>query len=64
MNHELKIFLIKLGGLLFATPFMGWGIMKCAENFEKTWKTNNRRKRWLVSCGFFLIIAAISGWLR
>jgi len=62
MNHELKMFAIKLFVTLCATPLMGWGLMLCAEKFEKSWKTNNRRKKWLVSCGMFLVLAGISGW--
>lgn len=63
MNHEIKLFAIKLGMTLVATPVMGYVIMKCGESFEKAWKTQNRRKKWLASCGFFLLLAAISGWL-
>jgi hypothetical protein len=61
---ELRVFGIKLATTLIATPIMGWVIMKCAEGFEKYWKTNNRRKKWLVSCGLFLLLAAIGGWLQ
>ncbi len=63
MGDELKIFAIKLLWLLVATPIMGWVIMRLAENFEKNWKTNNRRKKWMVSCGVFMLLAVISGWL-
>jgi antibiotic biosynthesis monooxygenase (ABM) superfamily enzyme len=62
MNHELKMFAIKLVGTLLATPLMGWGLMVVAEKFEASWKTNNRKKKWLASCGIFLVLAAISGW--
>ncbi len=64
MNPELRIFLIKLIGTLIATPIMGWGIMLCAENFEKAWKTSIRRKKWLACCGLFFLLAVLSGWLR
>ncbi len=64
MNHELKVFTIRFFGVLLAAPIMGWGIMICAEKFEKSWKSNNRRKKWLASCGIFLILAGIGGWLR
>jgi hypothetical protein len=63
MSYELKMFAIKLLCLLLATPLMGWVIMKLAESFEKSWKTNNRRKKWMVSCGVFMLLAVISGWL-
>jgi hypothetical protein len=64
MNHELKIFCIKLAGTLIITPVMGWVIMICGEKFEAGWKSNKRRKKWLVSCGLFLVLAGIGGWLR
>jgi hypothetical protein len=64
MNSEIKIFFIKLIGLTLATPIMGWGIMLCAESFEKAWKTNKRRKKWMVSCGLFILLAILGGWLQ
>lgn len=64
MLNELKIFGIKLTLVICAAPLMGYVIMICAESFEKSWKTNNRRKKWLVSCGLFLLLAGIGGWLR
>jgi hypothetical protein len=62
MSHELKMIAMKFGATLLFTPVMGYGLMVCAEKFEKTWKTNNRKKKWLATCGMFLILAAISGW--
>jgi hypothetical protein len=64
MGHELKIFAIKLAGVLCVAPLMGYGIMICAEKFEKSWKTNSRRKKWLACCALFVALAGISGWLR
>ena len=64
MEYELKMIALKLVVMLLAAPFAGWIIMLSAERFEKSWKTNNRRKKWLASCGIFLILAAIGGWLR
>jgi hypothetical protein len=63
MGYELKLFAINLLCLLLATPLMGWVIMRLAESFEKSWKTNIRRKKWMVSCGVFMLLAVISGWL-
>jgi len=62
MNHEFKVFTIKLVSTLLLTPLIGWVIMGFVETFEKAWKTNNKRKRWLACCGLFIILAAISGW--
>ena len=64
MAYEPKIFAIKLAGILLLTPLMGYGLLRCAESFEKAWKLNNRRKRWLAMCGVFFLLAAIGGWLR
>ncbi len=64
MDYTLKMFAMKLAGVLLAAPIMGWGILLCAENFEKAWKTKNRKKRWSVCCGIFLLLAGIGGWLR
>jgi len=62
MNYEIKVFAIKLGVTLLLTPLVGWVIKGFLETFEKAWKTNNARKRWLSCCGLFIILAAISGW--
>lgn len=63
MSYELKMFAIKLLCLLLITPIMGWVIMRSAESFEKAWKSNNPKKKWMVSCGVFLLLAVIGGWL-
>ncbi len=63
MSNDLCNINIKLIGLIIATPIMGWVIMTCAESFERTWKTGNRKKKWAASCGVFLILAIIGGWL-
>jgi len=62
MSQELKLLIIRVGVALLITPLMGYVLMICAEKFEQIWKTNNRKKRWLATCGAFLILAAISGW--
>ena len=62
MDNELKLLAIRVGFTLLITPLMGYALMICAEKFERTWKTNNRKKRWLATCGAFLILAALSGW--
>jgi len=62
MSHELRIIVIKVGAILLFTPLIGYCLMVCAEKFEKTWKTNNRKKKWVATCWMFLILAAISGW--
>lgn len=64
MEHELKIFSIKIAGLIILSPFMGFVLLRCYDLSEKLWKTNNRRKRWLVMSGIFFVLACIGGWLR
>jgi len=43
---------------------MGFFLLRYFEYFEKIWKTKNQKKKWLMTCGFFFIIACLSGWLR
>ena len=64
MIPELKIFLIKIAVMIGLTPFMGYAMMKGVEDFEKLWKTNKRKKKWIASCIAFLALAIIGGWLR
>ena len=64
MEVELKRIAIKLVGTLLITPIMGYGMLKSAEVFAKAWKSNNRKKRWLVMCGVFFFLAVIGGWLQ
>lgn len=64
MQYELKILAIKIVLLLLISPFMGFILLRCYDLSEKLWKTNNRRKRWLVMSGVFFILAGIGGWLR
>ena len=60
---ELRHLGIRLIGLLIAMPIMGFGLMKVIESFEKAWKSNSRLKKWGASCGLFLFLAIIGGWL-
>ena len=41
MGYELKMFGLKLLCSLLVTPLMWWVIIRLAESFEKSWKTNN-----------------------
>lgn len=62
--HELRIIGIKLVGLLIMTPIAGCLLLRVAEHWEKEWKSGNQKKKWLVMCGVFFILAIIGGWLR
>ena len=64
MEAELTRIAIKLIGTLLITPIMGYGMLKSVEVFEKAWKSNNRKNRWLVMCGIFFFLAVIGGWLQ
>jgi len=61
---ELQHLGIRLAGLIIATPIMGYALMKFAESFEKAWKTNDRKKKWIISCWLFVFLAVIGGWLQ
>jgi hypothetical protein len=61
---ELKDFLIKLAGLIVFLPLGGFFVMKITETTVKAWSSNKTTKRWLASCGIFIFLAGISGWLR
>ena len=62
--HQLKILGLKLVILLIITPFLGYTLLRVAENVEKKWKFGNRRTKWLLMCEIFLTLAIIGGWLR
>jgi len=64
MSYELKFFFIKLAALLALTPFIGYGLLCYFEYFEKIWKSNNRRKKWLLTCVLFFVIACLGGFLQ
>jgi hypothetical protein len=64
MSYELKFFLVKLVTLLALTPILGYGLFRYFEYFEQVWKTNNRRKKWLITCGLFFILACLGGFLQ
>ena len=64
MGHDLKFFLIKLAALLVLTPILGYFLLCYLEYFEKIWKTNDRKKKWLVTCVLFFMLVCIGGWLQ
>jgi hypothetical protein len=64
MSHEFKFFFIKLAVLLALTPILGFALFRYFEYFEQIWKTNNRRKKWLMTCGLFFMLACIGGFLQ
>lgn len=61
---DLEIFLLKLGGVLVLSPLIGWLLLLFIEKYEKDWKSGNRKKRWMILSGVFIILAGIGGWLR
>lgn len=62
--NDLKYFGIRLGILMLLTPIGGLVIFKCAQDFEKAWKTKNKTKIWGASCVVFALLAGLGGWLR
>lgn len=63
MIHELKILGLKFLILAAGSPIMGFFFLKFIDQIEEAWKTNNRRKKWIACSGFFILFAAMSGWL-
>jgi hypothetical protein len=63
-GSELRTLGLRLMGLLILTPFFGYLLLIAFEKSIKEWKSGNRRKRWIVMCGVFFILASIGGWLR
>ena len=64
MIDELKVFAIKLAGLLVIGPIIGFAMLKFSDLVEEARKTNNRKKKWLVMCIIFGAFAGYIGWLR
>ena len=64
MSHELKYFFLRLLVLLILTPIAGFALFRYFEYFERIWKANNRRKKWLMTCGLFFIMACLGGFLQ
>ncbi len=57
-------FLIRLAGFVVITPIAGFLMIRLLEDFEKAWKTKEKRKRWLACCIIFAVIIVTSGWFR
>ena len=61
---ELKYFAIRIAIVLIIAPLAGWLFLRFIEKFEKDWKSGNRKKRWAILSGVFVLLAGIGGWLR
>ena len=64
MSNDLQHFLMKLAILLVITPFVGLYMVKLATLTEEAWKKNDKKKKWVVMCTIFAILAGFSGWFR
>lgn len=64
MIQELKMLGIKFLILLVISPILGLVFLPSAELFEKAWKSNDRKKKWMAVTGLFVIVAVIGGWLH
>lgn len=64
MQSELVFLGIKIIILLCISPFFGYLFMHLGENFEKAWKSNDRKKKWLAMSALFCILASLAGWLK
>jgi quinol-cytochrome oxidoreductase complex cytochrome b subunit len=63
MIYELKILGLKFIVLVAISPMLGFFFLKFIDQVEEAWKTNNRRKKWIVCSIFFMLFAVLSGWL-
>ena len=61
---EVKVFAIKLLGTLIISPLAGWLLLRLVEMCEKSWKSGDRKKRWMILSGVFILLAGIGGWFR
>lgn len=57
-------FLIRLVALMIVTPFIGIILVRVLEGFEKAWKSNQKKKRWMACCVAFIGLALALGWFR
>jgi hypothetical protein len=64
MFVDFKVFAFKLGLLVLAGPFIGYLMLKFADSIEDAWKTNSRKKKWVVMCTLFGMISGLAGWLQ
>jgi len=63
MIYELKILGLKFLVLIAISPVLGFFFLKFIDQVEEAWKTNHRRKKWVACSIFFMLFAAMSGWL-
>jgi hypothetical protein len=61
---EGKHILFRLLTLFIIAPIFGYGILISVEHLIKTWKTNNRFKKWLVITEILLFLAIALGALK
>ncbi len=59
-----KWLLIRFAALLVLTPIGGFAFLRFSDYLEKTWKSGNRRKKWIAMCWLFLTIATLGGFLQ
>lgn len=57
-----QIFLLKLAFFIVAVPILGFALLLTVEYVRSSWKSNNRRKKWLGMCvvaGIYLILRGL-----
>jgi len=64
MIFELKTFAIQLGILLILAPLVGFYMLKFVDLIQNAWKTNDRKKKWVVMSTIFAIVAGLAGWFH
>lgn len=50
--------------LVVLGPLISLVMVKFADMAYEAWKTNNKKKKWVVMCFVVAMIAGLSGWFR
>lgn len=62
--YELKIFLLKLLGVVISAPLFAYGSLFVIDMVQKAWKTNSKRKKWIALSFAFFGLEIFLGLLR
>ncbi len=57
-------FLTRLLALLITTPIIGYLSIRLIGDFEKAWKSKDKKKRWKACSLAFFVLAIVLGWFR
>lgn len=63
MQHEFKIFGLKLLSLAIVAPLMGGGLLYISEKLESAWKQTSKKKKFWALTMLVAFLAICLGWL-